>query len=108
MEISKVNAVGLTILSILLISYNLSIDDDIIYCGTITDIESFSLKSVQTDFLVIKINNNKTIKVPGTEHYQAIGKPVEIIETTNLLGKKTYKIINNAQSNNMSHIKRQC
>ncbi len=72
--------------------YNLSVNDDIIYSGTITDIESFSLKNVKTEILVVKISNGQTVKIAGTEHYQTVGKPVEVIETTSLLGSKTYKL----------------
>ena len=81
-------------LVILFILYNLSTNDDIIYSGTITDIESFSLKGVKTEFLVVDINNGQTVKIAGTEYYQTIGKPVEVIESISLLGNKTYMLKN--------------
>ena len=89
---NNVNPIGISILVILFILYNLSVNDDIIYSGTIADIESFSLKSVKTEFLVVKISNGQTVKIAGTEYYQTVGKTVEVIETTNLLGSKTYKL----------------
>ncbi len=104
----NVNIIGISILAILLIFYNLSIKDDIIYCGTITDIESFSLKSVKTDFLVIKLTNGQTIKVAGTEYYQTVGKPVEVVESTSLLGSKAYKIKSTPTNNNGVQLKHMC
>jgi hypothetical protein len=94
MEVLKknVNLIGISILAILFLLYNLSINDDVIYSGTISDIESFSLKGVKTEFLVVDINNGQTVKISGTEHYQTIGKPVEVIESTSLLGNKTYML----------------
>ena len=65
----NINLIGIAILAILFILYNLSTNNNAIYCGTITDIESFSLKSVKTDFLVIEIDNGKTIKIVGNEYY---------------------------------------
>ena len=110
MEVLKknINSIGIAILAILFILYNLNPDDDIIYCGTITDIESYSLKSVKTDFLIIKLNNGKTIEIPGNEYYQTVGKPVEVIEKTSLFGNKTYKVNNTSTNSDGTQLKHTC
>jgi hypothetical protein len=94
MEVIKrnVNLIGIATLALLLILYNLNTDDDIVYEGTITGVETYSLKSVETEFLVIDIHNGQTVKVAGNEYYQTVGKPVEVIESTNILGNKSYKL----------------
>lgn len=104
----NVNLIGISILVTLFILYNLSIDDDIIYCGTITDIKSHSLKSVKAEFLVVEINNGKTVDIAGTEYYQTVGKPVEVIESTSLLGNKSYKLKNTATNSGDGQLKREC
>jgi len=104
----NVNTIGIAILATFFILYNLSLDDDIIYCGTITDIKTHSLKSVKTDFLVVEISNGITVDIAGTEYYQTVGKPVEVIESTNLLGTKTYKIKNTATGSEDGQLKREC
>ena len=104
----NVNLIGIAILATLLILYNLRLDDDIIYCGTITDIKYHSLKSVKTEFLVVEFNNGKTVEIAGTEYYQTVGKPVEVIESTSLLGNKSYKLKNTATNSEAGQLKREC
>ena len=100
--------IALTLLILIVVLYNFLHDRDVIYCGTIKDIESFSLKSIKTEFLIISIIGDTTIRVPGTEHYQPIGMPVEVIESTSLLGNKSYKLINASSNINWSKVKRVC
>ena len=104
----NVNLIGISILVTLFILYNLSLGDDIIYCGTITDIKSHSLKSVKTEFLVVEISNGISVDIAGTEYYQTVGKPVEVIESTSLLGAKSYKLKNTANNSGDDQLKREC
>jgi hypothetical protein len=104
----NVNLIGISILATLFILYNLSFDGDTIYCGTIKDINSHSLKSVKTEFLVVEISNGRTVNITGTEYYQTVGKPVEVIESTSLLGNKSYKLKNNATNSKDGQLKREC
>ena len=100
--------IALTLLILIVVLYNFLHDRDVIYCGTINDIESFSLKSIKTEFLIVSIIGDTTIRVPGTEHYQPIGMPVEVIESTSLLGNKSYKLLNASSNINWSQVKRVC
>ncbi len=86
-----INIIGLSTLIILLIIYNLKTGNNVIYCGKITKIESFSIKSIKTDFLIITMNSGEIIKIPSTDYYQPVGKSVEIVGSTDLFGNKLYK-----------------